>query len=90
MGGAIKVENEKVKLYPNPANTALSVELSLKQGETATICLYNNMGQLVECEQIYNNITSMPTGNLTAGIYYYRIIDNKGNLLKSDKQAIIH
>ncbi len=79
-----------VKVYPNPANTLLNVQVSLQAGAIARICLYNNLGQLVQCWELQNELTTLPTTSLTSGIYYYRILDEKGNVLKADKQMIIH
>ncbi len=78
------------QVYPNPANTELNIELSLQQGKTANVCLYNSLGQVVICESLQNGLNELTINKLTNGIYYYRIIDNNGDLLKADKQMIIH
>ena len=82
--------NISVKVYPNPANTALNIEMELNSGQVAFLELYNSLGQQVLDKKLENNLTTIPIANLTAGIYYFRIIDNNGNLLLSDKQMIVH
>ncbi len=77
-------------VYPNPANTKLTIEIQLQSGSFVHICLYNSIGQLVQCEELQSNITTLPISNLSSGLYYYRITDENGNVLKADKQMIIH
>jgi hypothetical protein len=77
-------------VYPNPANTKLNIELQLQLGAIVHICLYNSIGQLMQCEELQSNLTTLPISNLSSGLYYYRITDENGNVLKADKQMIIH
>ncbi len=79
-----------VKVYPNPANTQLTIEINFAKGGIANICLYNELGQRVYCQELKDIITTIPISSLTSGIYYYRILDIKGNLMREDKQMIIH
>ena len=78
------------KVYPNPANSTLNVEVRLPSGKAYQICIYSSLGEKVICEQLEQNITSLPTNTLVPGIYYYRISDMNGLLIKSDKVMIIH
>jgi len=84
------VELKEAKVYPNPANTLLNVQVDLEQGQVAQICLYNSLGQLVQCMELRDNLSTLSTSSLAAGIYYYRIIDETGAVLKADKQMIVH
>ncbi len=84
------VRTSTIKVFPNPANTILNVELGLQKGEIAFIYLYNDLGQQVQKTELKNVLTVVPINTLSSGIYYYKIIDDEGNLLKTDKQAIIH
>jgi hypothetical protein len=56
--------------------------------------LYNALGQMV-----FDNTVSAEQGryihkidvsSIPSGIYYYRILDENNNVLKADKQVIIH
>ncbi len=85
----LKVESEKIKVYPNPASTMLNVEIQNKS-EQDNFCLYNDFGQLVECTRMNNNFNTVSVSNLPAGLYYYRITDENGKLIKADKVAVIH
>jgi hypothetical protein len=86
--GEISTVNAKV--YPNPANTLLNVQTELTPGEMQSICLYNSLGQQVKCIQLANEITPISISNLAQGLYFYRITDANGNLIKADKVIILH
>jgi hypothetical protein len=77
------------KVYPNPASTLLNVEIQLQPNQTATICIYNSLGAEIKCENLTSTLTTINTSNLSAGIYYYRIMDNNGSLIKADKEIIV-
>ncbi len=85
----LKVENEKVKVFPNPASTMLNVEIQ-NNSEQDNFCLYNELGQLVECTRMNNNFNTVSVSNLPSDLYYYRITDENGRLVKADKVAVIH
>ncbi|MEO6883787.1 MAG: T9SS type A sorting domain-containing protein [Bacteroidia bacterium] len=86
----IKPVKVSVKVYPNPATNLLNVAVDMQQLKSGSICLYNTTGQAVECEELSGNITTLSTNNLTSGLYYYRITDGEGNLVKADKIIILH
>jgi|GEM_PF-4734962 len=95
-GPAFKTKNggqdlteKKIAIYPNPANTHLTVEIGMEKGERDNICIFNSTGQQVECMELTNDVTSIDINNLSAGIYFYRITDIYGNLLANDKLMII-
>ena len=85
----LTVESEKIKVYPNPASTMLNIEVQ-NNSEQDNFCLYNDFGQLVECTRMNNNFNTVSVSNLPAGLYYYRITDENGKLIKADKVAVIH
>ena len=89
-----KTSNSKnyisANVFPNPANSMLNIEVSLQPDETATICLYNSIGERVKCETLSTYLTTMSTSDLAAGIYYYRITDKDNNSIKADKIMITH
>ena len=68
----------------------LNVEVTLPQGIIYEMCMYNSLGEKVVCKQLEQNITSLPTNNLVQGIYYYRITNENGSLIKADKVMIVH
>ncbi|MGP8216087.1 MAG: T9SS type A sorting domain-containing protein [Bacteroidia bacterium] len=77
-------------VYPNPANTALNVEVDLPLGQTDNICLYDELGKKIICQELNSNLTTISINSLSSGIYLYRITDINGNLVKTDKVMIVH
>jgi hypothetical protein len=83
-------QNRAGKVYPNPASTFLNVEVGLVNGQTGTICMYSSLGEKVICEEITQHFTILPINTLVPGIYFYRITDENGKLIKADKVMIVH
>ena len=54
------------------------------------MCMYNNLGEQIKCETLTENISHISTSMLPAGIYFYRIVNTDGTLIKSDKIMIVH
>ncbi|HVA97504.1 MAG TPA: T9SS type A sorting domain-containing protein, partial [Bacteroidia bacterium] len=85
-----KPNKPNANVYPNPANNLLNVAISLPKGELEyTMCLYNSEGNRVMCETLSSDISTFSINQLSSGMYYYRIIDSSGNLVKADKVTII-
>jgi len=60
------------KVYPNPASTILTIELS--QSLKGQIIIYNNRGQIVCTELINSNKKTLNISNFITGIYTYKLI----------------
>ncbi len=78
-----------ISVYPNPANDKLNVALDLKDGQTATLTVYDLTGKLALSSIITgNSIVEVSTFILSEGLYIYKIdIDN--TLVKTGKLSII-
>ena len=48
------------------------------------------MGQQIMYQNLVSDLTTLSISNLTSGIYYYRITDMHGNLIKADKVLVLH
>jgi len=90
MDAASEVTTTDIKVYPNPANSILNIQTQLAAGQTENMCIYNNLGQQMHCLELTDNNTTISIDNLPAGIYFYRITDMSGNLIKNDKLMIVH
>jgi uncharacterized repeat protein (TIGR03803 family) len=86
----MNVESGWGKVYPNPANTMLNIEIDLQNGKRAYFEMYNNTGERIEAMELNSEITTLSINNLPSGMYYYRITDKSGSVIKADKQLIIH
>lgn len=85
--GTLSFEEKKVSLsiYPNPFNNSIKVEISdLSHNLTYEIRIYNTVGNEVLKTILSDEMTTIQTGNLPSGIYYYKVFGNDG-LIESGK-----
>lgn len=71
--------NKAVTIYPNPFKTSINIMINdiakIKNGE---VKIYNILGKQVVNKKITKQITTLQTGNLPSGIYFYNVnSDNK-------------
>lgn len=82
-------DNSIIKLYPNPANDVLTIELPKLNGKVM-IELYDNTGRVVANTLITNTITQLEVSNLSPGMYMFRYIDVDKGTAKAGKVLIKH
>ena len=68
------------KIYPNPANSYLYIELT--DYLNATIGIFNLKGQLMQFNQLVSKETELNISNLRSGYYLVKINHKKGALIK--------
>ena len=75
-----RVEEETLVVYPNPASTYVTLQLTSQQDEVRILNVYNTMGQLTYSTKIVVTpgvtTTTLETDNFINGIY---LIELKGN-----------
>lgn len=78
-----------IKLYPNPANTNLTVSYNLLENETATLKLYNIIGNEVREVKLHwkNNKVSFGVSDLVTGVYIYKY-EISGRVVSTGKLVI--
>ena len=78
------------KLYPNPSNGQLTLEYTLKEGESGTFGIYSTGGLAVKRYPIRweNSVLRINESDLASGTYIYAIKIN-GELRKMDKLVIV-
>jgi hypothetical protein len=95
LDGEVKVSDIKtltfgkvqdVRIFPNPANEYIDVDLKIYEGKQVNVYIYNAMGKLVNTTNV-ESATSAPQhieiDNLTAGSYLIRIqVDGKRDVTK--------
>jgi hypothetical protein len=75
-------ENENIKLYPNPASENFYVEINLENNFSGTtFLLFDCLGNKVKEEKITKEKTSIQTGNLSPGIYFWQMTGENGMLV---------
>ena len=73
-----KLLNE-VKIYPNPSNNTLTLELGTNSLTNASYQLIDMTGRIVKANTIYQNRTFINVADLTNGIYFVNVVNEHGN-----------
>jgi subtilisin family serine protease/PKD repeat protein len=77
----VDILNQNIKIYPNPTNDILNIELNLDKKSTVQFQLFDAVGQLILNQKTtdYNNQkTTLNLTDLPSGIYFLQIrIDEK-------------
>jgi len=73
-----------MNLFPNPVVASANLNITVEESGTYTLALYNNIGQLVNKEQITlasgEHFRTIDMQNLSSGIYTIRLYDDHNNL----------
>ena len=79
------IDKTKFALYPNPVDTTINIT-TIKEEETATISIFNNLGQLVLQGSLSINNASLSLMSLSSGLYTYQLVSGEntqtGKLIK--------
>ena len=71
-----------IKVYPNPANSILNVEVNTINGEDADLMLYNVLGERVANTSTTDARASINVDNLAKGMYLLKITTSQGSTTK--------
>ena len=63
----------KIKVYPNPANELLNVEVSLLDEKEATITVENMLGQVVYTTQTTKQLNQFNIATFASGVYFVKV-----------------
>jgi len=74
--------------YPNPANSLLSVDLSLQEYKIFTLIVFDEFQSVIRQEQCTNVVETINTSSILNGTYYLHIYDGAELIL--DKILIIN
>jgi hypothetical protein len=79
--------NSPFIIYPNPATQNINISFNNQQNMPYTFELYNYYGEIIFKKQIINS-TSFELSNISNGIYFYIIKDNKNFIIHRNKLII--
>jgi sugar lactone lactonase YvrE len=87
----LKVESEKLKVFPNPSDGKFTIESSVNSRQSIEI--YNMLGEKVYAASLNpsnETLISLPIGEGRggAGVYFYRVISGNGTFIGSGKLVI--
>jgi hypothetical protein len=80
-------QNLTVKLYPNPAQTELSIELNVS--DNFSFIVYDVTGKQVLAQEIESMTSKFSITNLSTGLYVYRVYNASGAALSHGKFNIL-
>ena len=88
MNGIAQVNQEvNVNVFPNPANTNVSIEVPDLKAQGTTLKLYNLIGEIVYQTEIKNQFTVIDVADFANGMYTISI-DNKNS--RTIKKLVIN
>lgn len=73
-------KNEFCKVYPNPANHFVSIQLT-SFDKVNRVEIYNNLGELVLSETPTSNEITIPISQWAEGIYFVKAIGNSNQII---------
>lgn len=74
----------EIVYYPNPADSLLEVDLSLREYDIFTVTVYDDYQVAVYSDQSENVVKTVETFNLSNGMYYLHIYDSDNALILSN------
>lgn len=83
LGTKTNTSNFGISVYPNPADKFFVIKSD--NMELGKVEIYSSNGQLRKTADLEKSETAIPLENFEQGIYFLRIFDANGKLLKSDK-----
>lgn len=71
-----EIENDAVSVYPNPFTNLVNIKLDEFQTSNCEFRIYNVLGAEVMFTRVVKQVTTIETGHLRSGIYFYRVNAN--------------
>jgi len=73
----LEIEDYGIKIYPNPANTEITIELKDRRQKTE-VSIFNLTGEELFKQQTTNNKQQINISILPSGIYFVKIVNEQG------------
>lgn len=75
--GVNEIKESKIKLYPNPANGILNLELGDKNSHPVTVHIIDANGALISSEEVNSKTAEFNTINFSEGVYFIEIVNQQ-------------
>ena len=84
-----QLKNTDISIYPNPATNELHIVQSGTSNKQLAVSLFDITGKQIISTILFTNTTSINTSSLNEGIYFVRIINVDGAIIKVQKIAVV-
>jgi PKD repeat protein len=84
--GINEINTESILIYPNPVSETLTIETP--NLEIDQVKLINILGETLVSSKIVNSITKMNVSKFSMGVYFVQLIDNNGQVIRTEKVSI--
>lgn len=81
-------ELKSVRIYPNPANSILNIQLDQAYESNYSVVARNNLGQVVFSDYSFTSSTQIDVTEYDAGLYFIDVINNKNGYSTTSKIVI--
>lgn len=81
------VENNYIKVYPNPSNGLFTFQSS-QPVDKSIISIYNILGEEIVNKEVSGPINQIDLSGRSQGVYFYRVISVEGNMLSTGKLLV--
>jgi len=72
----------EVQLYPNPADTSVTIAFPSQNANDAQVTITNSLGQLMDTYSVSAQTTSLNVSNYATGLYFVTITNNGSSTVK--------
>jgi len=79
--GILESELSKITLYPNPAQTRLTVKRL--ESSKITVAIYNNLGTMVKTFETISDEINVDVSNFSSGLYFIQLFNGKSSTIKN-------
>lgn len=73
--------NSKLNIAPNPFNNSSTLTVWDVNFINSNFILYNSFGEIVFRQIVFGFNTTLYKSNLSAGVYFYKLVNSKGKML---------
>ncbi len=73
------IAKASIKIYPNPANDYVKIDLGKDYNQVKSVAIVNSFGQtLYLTKEVNQSVLNLSVKDLNSGVYFVRVLSNKG------------
>lgn len=80
----IDENSNQFNLFPNPINESSVIEFNNPNNNKVSINIYDSLGKEIIKEDINSSYYTIPSSKISAGIYFFSLIDFNGMIIKGE------